>query len=192
MKFHIIAERFSFCFCYRMPRTFGVLLTFEKIDSYMDLPVVVDFTSASLCFSITAERFTESEKMTVGTVGRRHYQLCHPQEKPTAHPLTTNDDLNVWFLSHCKHAVRLCLFKFIDDNGAIWNAHISVKTSVILRTSQKTRQHITDSLTMLLCKYGRMSCRYCAMKCGVQQASSTIWAVRNLAAVIMVVFLPPL
>lgn len=109
----------------------------------MDLPVVVDFTSASLCFSITVVRFTESEENDCRHRGEKALPVMPPSRKayspPTRYQWWPQCLIFIALQTCCE--VSLCSFKFIRDNGAICNAHISAKTSVILRISQKTRQH---------------------------------------------------
>lgn len=109
----------------------------------MDLPVVVDFTSASLCFSITAVTFTESEENDCRHRGEKALPVMPPSRKayspPTRYQWWPQCLIFIALQTCCEVSLRS--FKFIRDNGAICNAHISAKTSVILRISQKTRQH---------------------------------------------------
>lgn len=64
--------------------------------------------------------------MTVSTVGEKHYQLYHPQEKPTVHPLTHYrcwpQSLTFFFF----HTANM-LWGFLVQITVLWNAHISAK-----------------------------------------------------------------
>lgn len=93
-------------------------------------------------------------KMTVDTVGRKRHQWYQPppphgKKPPTAHPLTTYTDLNLWFYhffilhTYCKVPFVL-LFKCIYANGAVWDVLVSTKTFVLHRICRRHRNRFIN------------------------------------------------
>lgn len=68
------------------------------------------------------------KRMTEGAVGRKRYQLYHPQEKPAAHPLT--DYLNLWFYqkanmlcsSFLPHQIHLLMHTYKQTHERGWDS----------------------------------------------------------------------
>lgn len=117
------------------------------------------FPVAFHCISITescymsAVRFAESEKNDSRHCGEENATSDttppHGKKPPTAHPLTTYADLNLWFyhffiLHTCCKVPFVLLFKCIYANGALWDVLVSTKTFVLHRICQRHRNRFIN------------------------------------------------
>lgn len=149
---------------------------------------------------MSAVRFAESEKNDSRHSGEETPPVIpatpSPREKasysPPTHSLPIPTSISDFITSsYCTHTARfpLCCFSNVSMQMAPYETYSYLRRH--LYYTEFAGDIATDSLTGLICRYGRMSCRYCEIKCRVQRASEAAWAGRDPAAVIMVVLLPP-
>lgn len=94
--------------------------------------------------------------------------------------------------SYYTHTVRCpCACSNVSTIMVLYEMHAYLWRHLYDAEFARKRDNPINSWAAQIWRYARIICRLCAIKCRWQQASQADWAARDIAAVIMVVFLPP-